>query len=395
MVELLGCIFSTIVVFLVFNWGLFEDVAWEPWYYLVTGAGLCTALFIYEILTHIGQGKKLAAYYSAVWFYVFFMFSYWALFRTATRMYLPEQQMMLQFFPSQGLICLLILTLFTLTMCSKRQTWVYWGLVICGGIHAGALLIDNFTKVTGVEQIGLLGNRSLGASFVVIWLTLLPRAHKYLPGKIFELVPWAKLFLVCLGIAAVLFSKSSISYLALGAIGAVYAFRWASDNAGRIGAGGLAFIVLALCFFTLGIVDPENVFMSSRFQHWPIFYTQWVKGPGVLFGLGPSNLQFYLPFWQKQFSLMQGSREGTFWLWLHNDWLQMLFEYGVVGLTVFTSLFLVCLKRAWREPSLFLSVVAIGAVMVGNYPWHISATTLLCTFVLWECITLRSPQLKS
>lgn len=396
MLELLGGLFSCIVVFLVFNWVGLGDVNWPPWYYLVTGAGLCLSLFIYEALTLLGQGKKVAAYFSSIWFYIFAMFSYWALFRPATAMYIPAQQMMLQFFPSQGLICFLVLTLFILTLVRHRQHAVYWALIFCGFIHAATLLVHNFTNTTGVEQMGLLGNRSLGASFVVIWVTLLPRWKKFKFWEQEHVNKDCKIlarYMFGIGALAVLSSRSSISYLALCMVFAswMFSYGWRKYSPGV--AIWSVIGVMSVCFITLSFIDPEIFALSSRAVQWPIFYTEWVRGPGSLFGLGPSNMQFYLPMWQAKYNLLHGgSRENTFWLWVHNDFFQFLMEYGLLGFMLFSSLFIVCLKRAWREPALFASVVAIGVVMFGNYPWHIAATTLICTFVLWECVTIKDTE---
>ncbi len=393
MLELLGGLGSFFTVFLVFNWGGHGDVNWPPWYYLLIGVGACVSLFIFEVLTLLGQRKKMAGYFSLSWFYTYLALSYWAFYKAATFKFVPEQQLMIEFLSSQSFLCFIILTLFTLNLgVAKRQYAMFWGLMLCGLAHAIYLIYGNLFYTTGVEQIGLLGNRSLGASFTVVWLTLIPRWKRY--NVWVALIPQRypdalALFLILIGLVAVLTSQSSISYIALGAAGAAYIFKHAWDRMGRVGATVLALGLLALCFATLGIIDPTEVFSTSlRASNWTVLYTKWLHSSGVIFGLGPGSMQFYLPFWQDKLNLIY-NREHTFWLWMHNDWLQLLLEYGVVGFLNFVCLWLVCLKRAWRETSLFASVIAIGAIMVGNYPWHIAATALICTFVLWECITIR------
>lgn len=67
-------------------------------------------------------------------------------------------------------------------------------------------------------------------------------------------------------------------------------------------------------------------------------------------------------------------------IWLHSDWLQILFEQGYLGLAL-ASAFFVFLVRS-RPARMQLLVVLYGAWMCANMPWHYPLAAVFGLFIM-------------
>ena len=81
---------------------------------------------------------------------------------------------------------------------------------------------------------------------------------------------------------------------------------------------------------------------------------------------------------------------GWWWLWAHNDWLQILFETGVLGLTASV---LVLLSAFWRaialgHDGLVGSLVAVSVVSFGNYPLRLAEFAVVVTIIMSAALRL-------
>lgn len=75
-----------------------------------------------------------------------------------------------------------------------------------------------------------------------------------------------------------------------------------------------------------------------------------------------------------------------FWLWLHSDWAQCLFELGVIGFCLYLILSVYCVKRSWRIPGgYFAATLGFLAMMLFNYPMHLPIHAFLGAFLVWVC----------
>ena len=172
----------------------------------------------------------------------------------------------------------------------------------------------------------------------------------------------------------------------------------------KITGGGLLVVLLAgaLVFFSIrksdflaeragNIADTENV----RFQLWQAAIEQWKLAP--LFGTGAATYRYY----GRQF---RDERMQLDPFEVHNDYLQLLAEYGVVGCAAFLF-FMGCHARAaWRDyrrlgpkrvavaarlasNNLALNLGAIAAIAayvvhsIFDFNLHIPANAMLLAFV--------------
>lgn len=262
------------------------------------------------------------------------------------------------------------------------------GFYIMGLLHAVVLIVDQCVLhlETGTQMIGLLGNRSIGASFTAVWIfyTLyfaeITVDRKQWPPLERRLIQGSSL----VGVLAVLVSSSGISYGALlvGAAAFLYRkfkFSWAWFPA-IIGPGLLLGQLVKpqwKSYLFLPGAPPVN---GSRYQAWPLFLHFWHDTFPWWLGSGFGTFKLWGPTTQ----LWYHWQEGKFWLWAHNDWLQILFELGVPGLILALVLAFQLLRRTWNAPSIFAALVALGVVMLGNYPLHLAPFCLFIWFLVFE-----------
>lgn len=64
--------------------------------------------------------------------------------------------------------------------------------------------------------------------------------------------------------------------------------------------------------------------------------------------------------------------------WMHNEWLQFLFEQGILGLGSAIILYVALLIKSFKSPECFAAIVALGFAATANWPLHQPFTALFC-----------------
>ena len=116
---------------------------------------------------------------------------------------------------------------------------------------------------------------------------------------------------------------------------------------------------------------PDN----GRFHIWTEYFN-FFKSQSLLhqaFGVGPGTTRVYLPM-----TMYHGESATVVYVLAHNDWLQFLIEYGVVGAVLGTF----AVVRLLTESKHTGTLLAFGAAMLSNFPCHYAATML----VAWAII---------
>ena len=151
--------------------------------------------------------------------------------------------------------------------------------------------------------------------------------------------------------------------------------------------------LLALGLSLGSLVDSAWTIPSrvSRFDFWPKIFVFWWEhlnrfygaGTGAFRHLGP-NLQQVIKF-----------DVGSWWYWAHNDWLQILFETGFLGLISAGFLWLRCVKIMYdrKEYHHTVALVAFVIVAFGNYPLRLAEYCLLSGVLL--AIPIKTLESKS
>lgn len=116
---------------------------------------------------------------------------------------------------------------------------------------------------------------------------------------------------------------------------------------------------------------------NGRFPVWRLAMDWWMaQAPSVkLFGAGLGSTPVLVPLLQvdKLSQLMpQGGYLGAdlFFMYLHNDWLQILFETGIVGGVLALTLYGGALYRTNGSREWRAMLVAYGAAMITGFPLH-------------------------
>ena len=160
---------------------------------------------------------------------------------------------------------------------------------------------------------------------------------------------------------------------------------------------GLFFVPIGLrliqkrCWKTLGaaviasfivgvLIAGHDLFDSNgRMTVWKLAFPFWWKTANPFLGIGLGSFWHVGPwltlhrFWQP-------------FLWLHSDWLQVLFESGILGLALVTSLFCQAVYFAKNNTVLCISLLTYGAWAIANFPLHNPISALLGVFLMHESL---------
>lgn len=138
------------------------------------------------------------------------------------------------------------------------------------------------------------------------------------------------------------------------------------------------------------VVEKGSLFNDSgRFDIYRLFMTEWWKKGLLTFGTGMGTFQFVAPIIQceKQF-LMNANCEGFFIRQMHSDWLELVFQFGIVGTIVVVLLCACTTKRLWNartegSSEIFALFIGTMASAVFSYPMHYQPTFFVALMCVW------------
>lgn len=109
----------------------------------------------------------------------------------------------------------------------------------------------------------------------------------------------------------------------------------------------LMLLMLLAYFFERGSLLDS----AGRMSAWKIFMHAWYEKLPVLWGSGPGTFPTLAIETQvaEHYLVNEAGTAGTFFTFLHNEWLQVLYEEGAVGLLLLTIWFIRCLRLAWQN----------------------------------------------
>lgn len=342
-----------------------DDVHWTPLYWLYLGA---IAYFTFKIISE----RKLPWLFGITWGYISYNAYSVLAWRPLTEQFEITKIVSLRDLAGHALVEFWAMSALFILFWKKIRKPLMYGFLYMGLIHTTKLLLDQtiLGHVNGVDEIGLLGNRSIGASFSVVWMFF----ALYVTGA---MRAWTK-YLPWITIPATLVSQSGISYVALLTAGFVYLVFISRKFLWGIVPG------IAIAAAAAPLVKPEIYSHLSRFEFWQLFLKGWVQTADWFQGWGGGTFSLYGP----EIQLLNHYRdEGNFWLiFAHSDWLQVLLEFGIIGLVLVSACYAVLLKKSFNRPELFCALIAFGVVSLGNYGLHIASFSLLGVWLLFESI---------
>ena len=127
---------------------------------------------------------------------------------------------------------------------------------------------------------------------------------------------------------------------------------------------------------------PSTV--SGRLGIWHFALTDW-WGTNPIFGAGVWAQR--IPMGQAQMKFLPN---GEIWMEAHNEYLQWLYEYGLVGVAILTG-WLWTHRRMFRDATVGASLCALGVVTGSFFTFHVTSVGLLA-LVLVGLATAQTPQ---
>lgn len=249
-------------------------------------------------------------------------------------------------------------------------------LVIVGWIFGFGLLSE------GIGYSGFINYASLNGCLIIATLPLLYRAFDRpsfwkLPHSV-ELLILAVITVA--PVVAMVLSKSSIPWgcFFLMVIGLVFC---KSKNPAPLIATAVVTTGVALYF------EGPSLFNSAyRFEAYELFMKEWWKFPWQvnLFGTGPGSYIVIGPEIQIKTKFLITDTHAHFFTFLHNDFLQYLFENGIIGSALLLLLIGRTLLFYYRnDHALFSVTLSYLGMMLFNYPLRYFITAFLGFLLLW------------
>lgn len=219
-----------------------------------------------------------------------------------------------------------------------RQALLFLAVVDSGFVIVRGLLYGSYSAYF------ILSNSATDASFLACFL------------------PIAGWFSIPILIAIAL-TKSSTGF---GAVGVVL-ISWLMSKHGLKKTWPIL-VIIPLLMWGVGhfFLQGELFNSNGRFYVWRIAYEYWSKLPGFYraFGTGAGSFFVYGPV------LMKSAEPTTsmVFFWMHNDWLQVLFENGWTGLSLVFLVFLKLMCGTEEDPKAFAMLCTFGFIGLTQMP---------------------------
>jgi len=337
--------------------------------------GLAFGAFIGTMLVYQKLGLPLALCWG------------WTMFSLLSVSYLPDFNMII--FKGQaegyirnsaitGIIFFLLATMPYLVLDVKRfrQGLIYTLAAICA---IDSILVLGEWAVGQDEFIrgGFFFNASLNSCMIS---GLLPF---YLHTNFFKIKP---IYKVILPLLAVIASGSTGGFGAfMLAVGAYFFFaKKRAYQEWVIVALGLVLIGI-FAYFYLG---QDRIFTTSgRMVVWKNSFYFWKRFANMWIGFGQGSAMQVVPVTQK---LFQQDSNQVF-LWMHNEWYQVLFEQGIIGLVLWLYAYLHLLVKTFlnNEKYITVAIIVFGFVCLFNYPFRMAIPGMIMASLFFLATTSR------
>lgn len=220
---------------------------------------------------------------------------------------------------------------------------------------------------------GLLGNPAMDASLIGSSYVIFLRNIRKLSLPYF-------LPLAGVPVLAVLLTKSStgLGCLCL----SILIFSFTVSKGRRLLMFGLSVLLFGAGALT---IKGDLFHDSGRFQEWSFYFTFWKNNLNIWFGAGSGAFISFADIFRRDLLM----------IWLHNDWLQILFEQGIVGLLLVLGVWYKLCTASFPRPWLFASVISYGCMAFLQMPIRHPIATIVGLVLLAACFEKKpSPKLS-
>lgn len=226
------------------------------------------------------------------------------------------------------------------------------------------VLLELFVRHNGYVSGGVLSNSSMNSSFIALTIPFLRN-------------PFA--ISVCL--LAIFAAQASVPILVLAAVvsGLIFSTNLLEKKQ-KLYALAIAIILIGSgAYFT-----PEFTNSSGRYEQWIASLQYFRKNVNPVWGSG--NGTYYLLG-----ALISQARGMTVevWTFAHNDWLEILFSCGYLGLISCLNLFGTMLYFSRAKPALFSSICGLGVFACFNMPAQYVIVAFTATLMIKAALGCR------
>lgn len=329
------------------------DVYWLRWFVLITTAVICLEW---------PMGFKS---YKVFFVYASIQMLTFSFYRTVTEGADIFQIISIRMLTAQAFSIFLLLALFFAKRGQRYRDTIFTFFCVYSLMQTVSLFLDQTVLPVQnfYDHIGLLGNRSMGASFLAVTVFFFIR---FRAAMLCFFIVGGMVLTICI-------SKSSISFIALIA-GLMFFFsKWR----------GLLIALIPLAVAG-PFIDPEFFHKITRYKMWIEFMKYWWKNINVLFGSGGGTFIFYGPLVQHIIDF----KDNVIWIFAHSDLVEVVFEFGIIGAILALWVYFDCLIKSYKQRRYWLSsaIVAFGVVLLGNYPTQMATTAFLGFYLGWEAL---------
>jgi len=244
-------------------------------------------------------------------------------------------------------------------------------------------LMTLYSIFAGNHNHGFFGNPSMNALMIVMlypFLVVIPKKIEYVHATTSEIFKNHKLAVLrdllhtLVPLAAVLMAKEIVPVVAMVACWLLMMVKdWEFSAKQKTRAITGLIIIVGLYF----VYNHSLLSNSGRFNVWGLCLRWWHDNGFVLRGTGQGTAFMFLPMIQDQ-----AGEPSNWWIVLHNDFLQVLFEQGIFGLILYSLLYVSCLYRSRDRNYLFIAVVIYGIGSFFNFPSHVAVHAFVGMFLV-------------
>jgi len=140
------------------------------------------------------------------------------------------------------------------------------------------------------------------------------------------------------------------------------------------------FLAPATGLLILGYVRDVTGFFddSGRMGPWKLFMSKWWESANIWTGTGTGTFQWLGPAIQ--------NKETDLFIFMHNEYLQVIFEQGFLGLALAGIITVVCLRKALSSPWLFACCLSTMFVAFFQFPLRFVLSQVFVLLLIRLCL---------
>jgi hypothetical protein len=255
------------------------------------------------------------------------------------------------------------------------------------GILVSAYMI--LLKCTGEVPYSFMNNSAADASLLAVLYPVMV----FRPAKL--LTRWSAPLFVFLPPIAIAVCGSTTAIVALAvSLFAVWGVNIKAKRMKIIDAGGGLLSTVIFGVALLGVFFMKDQFLgdNGRFNTWQTTMGAWwnnwpsglieqgVPAPNHWFGTGAGSFYVLGPI----IELINKFPTNTLFANMHNEYLQILFEYGYIGLSLFLVAAFYTLRKSFDRPWLSASLFTYGFVCLTQFHFRFFLSALIVAFLVRE-----------